>query len=108
MFVAEDVSAATDIALTLIDSFMSDPVLPPVRAGIATGEVVARDGDYSGSVVNLAARALSVARPSTLLVDGATAAALRGDARYVAAGEDEFLLKGFDEPVALCEVTRAG
>jgi adenylate cyclase len=108
MFVAEDATAATEIALALINAFASHAVLPPVRAGIATGEVVARAGDYSGAVVNLAARALSVAEPSTLLVDHATRAAIDGDARFVIGAEREHVLKGFDAPVALAVVRRAG
>ena len=62
MFVSEDAVAAIEIALALIDTFTAHDVLPPVRAGIATGDVVARAGDYSGAVVNLAARAVGVAR----------------------------------------------
>jgi class 3 adenylate cyclase len=108
MFVADDPSAAAGVALALIDAFASHEVLPPVRAGIATGEVVARDGDYSGGVVNLAARALSVAEPSTLLVDDATRAVLQDDRRFAVATTREHVLKGFDALVSLSAVTRAG
>jgi adenylate cyclase len=108
MFVAEEPVAAADIALALIETFASHPELPAVRAGIASGEVVARAGDYSGAVVNLAARALSVAEPSTLLVDHATLAAIDDDARFVIGAEREHVLKGFDAPVPLAVVTRAG
>jgi adenylate cyclase len=107
MFVTEDPVAAADIALALIETFASHPELPAVRAGIASGEVVARAGDYSGAVVNLAARALSVAEPSTLLVDHATLAAIDDDARFVIGAEREHVLKGFDAPVPLAVVTRA-
>jgi adenylate cyclase len=108
MFVAEEATTAADIALALIDAFASHTVLPPVRAGIASGEVVARDGDYSGAVVNLASRVLSVAEPSTLLVDPATRAVLEVDARFTIATGAEHGLKGFDAPVPLAAVTRAG
>jgi adenylate cyclase len=107
MFVAEDASVAADIALALVDSFTSHDVLPPVRAGIASGKVVARDGDYSGVVVNLAARALSVADPSTVLVDLATRTDLADDPRFAVGTEVEHGLKGFDAPVPLAAVTRA-
>ncbi len=40
----------------------------PVRAGLATGEVLARDGDYFGPAVNLAARLTDVSRPWRVLV----------------------------------------
>jgi len=106
MFVSDDAVAAVDIALALIDAFAAHDVLPPLRAGIASGEVVARDGDFSGTIVNLAARALSVAEPSTVLVDRATGIAVDDDVRFVARAEREYELKGFDGPVPLREMTR--
>jgi adenylate cyclase len=42
--------------------------LPPARAGINSGPMVRRDGDYFGSVVNLAARAADYARAHEILV----------------------------------------
>jgi len=106
MFVADDATAAADIALALIDEFAADAVLPPVRAGVATGEVIARGGDYSGSVVNLASRALTAAPASTLLVDRATRDALPQTA-FACGTEHAAELKGFDAPIALYEVTRS-
>ena len=55
----------------------------------------------------MAARALSVAEPSTLLVDLATRAALEGDGRFVARSQQAYTLKGFDELVPLSAVGRA-
>ena len=72
MFVAADADTAADVAVALVDALDTDDVLPPARASVASGEVVARDGDYSGPIVNLAARAVTVARPSSVLVDRAT------------------------------------
>ena len=40
----------------------------PVRIGIAHGTVVSLYGDYYGATVNLAARLVNEADPSTLLV----------------------------------------
>ncbi len=108
MFVTHDAAAAADIALELVATFADHAVLPPVRAGIATGEVLARDGDYSGGVVNLAARAVRIAGPSCLLVDRTTRDALQGDARFACGPEHVRSLKGFSKRVGLCEVTRAG
>jgi adenylate cyclase len=107
MYVADDAATAADVALALIDVLGGHPVLPQLRAGIASGEVIARDGDYSGSIVNLAARALTAAAPSTLLVDRATRDALPG-ARFTCGDERAVALKGFDAPIPLYEVTRAG
>jgi class 3 adenylate cyclase len=106
MFVADDPMAAADIALALVDNFASHEVLPPVRAGIATGDVLARDGDYSGAVVNLAARAVNVARPTTVLVDSETAGALDGSPAFSSRTAGAFELKGFRKRVRLSRVRR--
>ncbi|MDQ1457558.1 MAG: adenylate cyclase [Actinomycetota bacterium] len=108
MFVANDAVTATDIALALVDAFAAHESLPPVRAGIASGDVLARDGDYSGAVVNLAARAVNVARPSTVLVDAETHAALAGSAAFSGHPAGAFALKGFAERVRLARVQRVG
>jgi adenylate cyclase len=42
--------------------------LPPARAGVNSGPMVRRDGDYFGTVVNIAARAADYARPHEILV----------------------------------------
>jgi class 3 adenylate cyclase len=107
MFVAHDPETATDIALSLVDAFASHDVLPRVRAGVATGDVLARDGDYSGPVVNLAARAVNVARPSTLLVDAATRIALEGSTAFLCRGAGTFQLKGYAAGVDLVRVSRS-
>lgn len=52
--------------------------LPPLRIGIAAGEVLARDGDYFGPVVNLASRLTGVAGPGDVLVPAALWEELRG------------------------------
>ena len=106
MFVANDAVTATDIALALVDAFAAHESLPPVRAGIATGDVLARDGDYSGAVVNLAARAVNVARPSTVLVDSETLVALDSSAAFSSDAAGAFALKGFAERVRLSRVER--
>jgi adenylate cyclase len=107
MFVADDPAAATEIALVLMETFADHDVVPPVRVGIATGDVVAREGDYSGEIVNLAARAVASARPSSILVDDETARALGRQAGYVCRAAGAFTLKGFDHDIALNRVRRA-
>lgn len=67
MYAAADPSAAARIALELVDASV-DPTMPPVRAGIASGQVLVRDGDRFGPVVNVAARAVHVAAPRTVIV----------------------------------------
>jgi adenylate cyclase len=68
MFVADDPEQATLIAIDLVDAYAHDRLLPPARAGLAVGTVLARDGDYFGPTVNLAARIVDIARPSRVVV----------------------------------------
>jgi adenylate cyclase len=76
LFVADTPQEAVDIALDLADAMAADPLLPDVRVGVATGEVISRFGDVYGPTVNLASRLTATAGPGTVLVDAATAAAL--------------------------------
>jgi len=107
MYITSDPINATEIALQLVEAFAAHDVLPPLRAGIATGDVMARDGDFSGAVVNLAARAVNVARPSSVLVDPETRAALETSTDYTLRTAGAFKLKGFDRRVRLSRVKRA-
>ena len=68
MFVADEVGQATQIAVDLVQSFDDEPSVPAARAGLAWGQVLAHGGDFFGPVVNLAARIVDVARPSTVVV----------------------------------------
>ena len=105
MVVASEPVAAVISALELVDALRAHEVLPPVRVGVATGDAIARGGDYTGTVVNLAARAVKLAEPSGVLVDEATAAALAGDRSLVCGEPRVAALKGFDEPVVLTPVS---
>jgi adenylate cyclase len=82
MFVTDTPRDAAEIAVTLTGPARSSRGLPPLRVGMATGEVLSRFGDIYGPVVNLAARLTSLARPETVLVDRELAAALRHDDHY--------------------------
>jgi adenylate cyclase len=79
LFVADDASAAAEVALRLVERG-ADPEdrFPQVRGGLAYGDVVSRLGDVYGPVVNIAARLTSVARPGTVLVDRGAYEALSG------------------------------
>jgi adenylate cyclase len=67
MYTAENAFSAASIALDLTDAFDDHPTVPPVRAGLASGEVMLRDGDIFGPVVNLASRAVEMARPGEVV-----------------------------------------
>lgn len=70
LFVANDVEAAAETALTMTERGEdADDEFPSVRGGLAYGDVVARLGDVFGPTVNIASRLTSVARPCTVLVD---------------------------------------
>jgi adenylate cyclase len=69
MFACDDAEAACDIGLELCDAFGAAADIPPVRVGLAAGSVIALEGDYYGETVNVAARLVALAEPSTVAVD---------------------------------------
>ncbi len=94
MFVAGNAEDALDIACALV----ADPELPSLRVGLAAGEIVTRDGDLYGPVVNLAARLVATAEPDQIVFDAETLRRLPdGRARATSVGTRQ--LQGFDEPV---------
>lgn len=76
LFVAWPPQRAIDIALQIADRISADPMLPDVRIGVATGDVLARLGDVFGTTVNLASRMTAIAQPSHVVCDEETARAL--------------------------------
>jgi adenylate cyclase len=100
LFTARDERTACEIALSLSAQLAPHPRVPAVRAGLASGDVLIRDGDVFGPVVNLAARAVKVAGPSEVLAPPpvAAAAGLRGEAL------GSQLIKGFDGAIELCRL----
>jgi adenylate cyclase len=84
MFSSLDAAAAASITLDLLDAVSPDKGYPLLRVGLATGDVIAREGDLFGQTVNLANRLVVVARPGTALIDRATRDALTDDARFEA------------------------
>ncbi|WP_225920738.1 adenylate/guanylate cyclase domain-containing protein [Pseudonocardia oceani] len=82
LFVADDAPAAASIALGLQERVRAEDVLPQLRIGLAAGPVLTRYGDVYGEVVNIASRLTTHARPDTVLVDDAVAAALADDGRF--------------------------
>jgi adenylate cyclase len=105
MFAFTDPRAACETALRLTETFTEAAMLPPIRAGIAWGDVLSRDGDHYGPVVNLAARVVKLARPGTALVSEPLAAAV-GDA-YRAVPIPPRRLHGFEGRVPMSVLRRA-
>lgn len=76
LFVADDAVTAAETALRLHGAHESDPDVPQMRIGLASGPLLRRMGDVFGSTVNLASRLTALARPDSTVIDAATAAAL--------------------------------
>jgi adenylate cyclase len=104
MFVAIDPVAGCELALALMEEFTDEGIQP--RGGLAFGDVVARQGDYYGEVVNLASRLADLAIPGEVLADDNVRLAA-GDSPLVFEGAGRRQLKGFDEPVLVYSVLPA-
>jgi adenylate cyclase len=82
LFVADAVGDGAAIALALLERVRTEPALPDLRIGLASGPVLVRYGDVYGEVVNIAARLTAHARPGSALVDRGMADALAEDPRF--------------------------
>ena len=71
MIRCEDPRKAVDLGLRISEQIAGDPGFPPVRIGVHTGSAVAREGDWYGSGVNVAARLCSAAGGGEVLVSDA-------------------------------------
>jgi adenylate cyclase len=100
MIVGTDPVGVVDVVLGLVDDVADDPDLTGLRAAVAAGDVLARDGDYVGPTVNLAARATKEAPPGGVVVNDAVADALVAVGRSVRRLEPR-TLRGIDDPVVL-------
>jgi len=80
LFATDQPTTAIEIAWGVVDTIGSEPDLPDVRIGLATGPVILRLGDVYGAPVNLASRLTSVARRNRVIADAPTADALPAEA----------------------------
>jgi adenylate cyclase len=96
MFAAESALDACRIALSLLEG-LREAGLPPVRIGLASGEILSVLGDLFGPDVNLAARLADAAAPSTVLVSESVQASSAGAFTFESAGP--LSLKGFEASV---------
>jgi adenylate cyclase len=102
LYTTSDEASACTVALQLAATFADHATIPPVRAGLASGEVMMRDGDVFGPVVNLAARAVKLAAPSEVIAPPALAAAAGVRSEPLGAR----VLEGFEAQVELCRLVR--
>ena len=110
MFVVLEPGSACEIALSLVDAFREEHSAVMPRGGLATGDLLTRDGDYYGVEVNLAARLADIAVPQEILVSV--------DTKHLAEKDDDAdellfepagrrALKGFAVPVEVFSLGRA-
>lgn len=95
LFAVDNAADAAEIALRLTDPSREQRGLLPLRIGMAYGNVLLRFGDVFGSVVNLAARLTSEARPGTVLVDREIADRLQDNDTYKLRARRPVPVRGF-------------
>jgi adenylate cyclase len=76
IFLASEAERAGRGALALLEAFDGSRQPFSVHIGLASGEVIERDGDVFGFPVNMAAHLSAAARPGQILVDNAIAQVL--------------------------------
>ncbi|GAA3011458.1 adenylate/guanylate cyclase domain-containing protein [Actinokineospora diospyrosa] len=95
LFVADEPEHGARIAVELLERAEADPELPPLRAGLGYGRVLSRYGDVYGSVVNIASRLTSAARPGAVLVDKGLANALGDGADFTTRARRPISVRGY-------------
>ncbi len=106
MLAFPDAGAAVRAALEIEEGVSAEPTFPAAHSGIHCGRVLYRDGDYVGTVVNVAARLIAEAERHEIVVT----AAARDEAKripgldFVALGKRQ--LKGIGEAVEIFGVQR--
>jgi class 3 adenylate cyclase len=76
----------------------------PIRIGLATGEVMRREGGYFGETVVVARRLCDLANSGQVLCTALIASLLSGRQGFAFLDKREVALKGIAKPVAVCEV----
>jgi adenylate cyclase len=108
MFASRDSEPLLDAVVGLVDAGGGDEI-PPLRAGVASGQALGRGGDWYGRPVNLAARITSFARPDSVVVNESVKDSLEAvDGRrfsFSFAGNHHF--KGISGEVPVHRVRRA-
>jgi adenylate cyclase len=107
MFVAPSADPLLDTVLELVERVEQEgDDFPRLRAGVATGLAVSREGDWYGPPVNLASRVTGVARSGSVLATDEVRDAARDRYSWSRAGAWE--LKGFKRRVPLYRVRPPG
>jgi adenylate cyclase len=101
MFRADSADIACALAVDLVDAVRSDPLLPPLRVGVAFGEVLSREGDFYGPIVNLAARVTKLAPLHGVVVTLHTTDALQTRDEFTIHPLGAIEMQGLTDPVEL-------
>lgn len=108
MLVSPDPDALLETSLELVGAAEAEgEEFPSLRAGLATGQVLGRAGDWYGSPVNIASRITGIARPGTVVAAGATREAVEAQAaadHWQWSQLPNRRLRGVDHPVPLFRV----
>jgi class 3 adenylate cyclase/YHS domain-containing protein len=103
-----DPADAIRLGLWITHEAMREHGSPAVRVGLHHGPAIARDGDYFGASVNLAARVSSAAAGGEVLVTGRTAALAPDLEGVIFESRGRRSLRNVSEPVDLFAVFRVG
>lgn len=98
LFVCHEPDTLLEIADAIVGPAGGDGPKLTARAGVAYGWVLARDGDYFGPVVNLAARLVDITPPGRIVLSEELAMAVDG-ARWHFEPQGPLELRGIAEPV---------
>jgi len=99
MIRCEQPEKAVDLGLCISEQIAGEPGFPPVRVGVHTGSAVAREGDWYGSGVNVAARLCSAAGGGEVLVSDAARRAAGAPSHIEFGPRRMRWLKNVPEPV---------
>ena len=94
MFTFATSEQAAEAALAIHD-LSDDKPIPPLRVGLARGQVLSRLGDVFGEPVNVAARLCGSARPGTTLVSEAVADELADDEKFYLRSISPLSVRGY-------------
>jgi len=105
MFRADSADAGCTIAIDLIETLRSDDLVPPIRVGLAFGDVLTRSGDFYGPTVNLAARLTKLAPMNGVVATAETVDALSTPNQFDIGTLGAIKVPGLDEPVELTNLS---
>ncbi len=105
MFRADTADTACAVAFALVDFVRTDALLPPLRVGIAYGEVLSREGDFYGPIVNLAARVTKLAPLHGVVATVGTTEALGAPSDVTIHRLGAIEMQGLAQPVELAALS---